>query len=273
MSRLCGLAVVLVLTLALGGPVGAAGADGGPSDAAANKPSLKHLRLEGRHLTLKFACQGELSVKAGRQRVTAPCEAGQAGVALRLTASQRHQLAKGSEVRVKTRIADARGATSLPLKLALPVKGGMARASLSGGVWPSMANGNSIMQGANATCIAGDPSDWSGQPATRQVIIESNYANFGYAVGTRLRWTAWLETYNPATGVLAWFQGYTYSHVAWGGRGASHTFYNDGRPMYYRPAIQIVGGDWNYVRIETFAGPHAFVFYASPTNWCYMARG
>jgi hypothetical protein len=256
----------------MAGPIGIASADGGPSAAAANKPSLQHLRLKDGRLALKFDCQGELSVKSGRQRVKAPCSAGRAAVTLQLTASQRGRLAKGAEVRLRTRIADARGAVSLPLKLALPVKGGMARASLSGGVWPAV-NANSITDGANAQCIAAPPSDWSGEPARRQVIIESNYATFGYPVGTRLRWTAWVETFNPANSVLSWVQGYTYSHVAWGGRGAAAVFTNNGTPMYYRPAIQVVGGDWNYARIMAFSGPLASPFYAYPTSWCYMARG
>ena len=224
-------------------------------------PQLSHLTAKAGVLTLGLTCHGtSVSAALGGKQRSATCHAGKARVTLKLTAAQARSLATGRTTVVRAHVADARGAGVLRLPLAVPAKRALARAS-SGAWWSVDANGYA---GPTAQCVVHGWDGWSTTPYRRSVYIESAYATFGYRYGTQLRWTAWLETFDA--GKLSWFRGYTYNHVVGGGRGASHEFTLAQRPLYVRPALEIVGGSWNYVQIEAFAGkaqPY------NPGGWCF----
>jgi hypothetical protein len=235
-----------------------------PAVAQAAGPSLDGLRLQERRLALTLDCSGRVNVRRGHD-TTAACRDGRARIVLSLSKAQAQSLRDGKMVQLSVRVADRDGARVLPITLSLPVRGTAVARTATGGYWPTVEG---IYDGAKGMCVATDRSDWSGQPGIRQVIIESNYARFGYRYGTSLKWTAWLEAYDPRTGVLSWLQGYTYWHTAGGGRGAAAVFNIANRPQYVRPAVQIVGGDWNYAWLETVAGKAER--YTSSPQWCYM---
>ena len=232
-----------------------------PAAAQAAGPTLNGLRLHERRLTLTLDCTSAVEVRRAGRASTAACRDRRARAVLALSAAQHRMLRSGRTLTLAVRVSDAGGATVLPLKLSLPVRGKAVARAASGGYWPTVEAG---WDGVQGQCIATDRSDWSGQPGWRQLIIESNSARFGYAYGTPLRWTAWMEYYDVTTGVVNWVQGATVWHTAGGGRGGSAAFNIANRPQFVRPAVQ-VGGVWNYVYLGTVAGK------AVPFGgWCLM---
>jgi hypothetical protein len=104
-------------------------------------------------------------------------------------------------VMMPAHVVDAAGGSSvLPLKFSLPRRSTTARAA-SGNYWPTVEAGWNAVKGQ---CVATDRSDWSGAPGIRSVSVITNYARFGYAYGTRLQWTAWLEIYDSYNSWPQW---------------------------------------------------------------------
>lgn len=164
--------------------------------------------------------------------------------------------------RLRITVSDATGSNSTDLEVSRPGRGrkpggGVEARAAANGLW----NGGGNPASSFCTYFGG----------SKRHEVKVNSETFGYRINTRLNVRAVLGLYTPGVGEK-WYFGVTAPHEAgmstvyvpgWGlVNSAVWSWTVTGSRFYTRSYIEVIGGDWNFVRVST--GP----YYYSP-YWCY----
>jgi hypothetical protein len=104
--------------------------------------------------------------------------------------------------------------------------------------------------GASVSC-------WGFASPTMTMVFKAGGSTFGYPFGQTLYWHSMIQTYNPTTRAYTWYTDSPWmTHYAGyaSSTGALEQSWNLGAGLYAAGAIQIRGGDWNYVPISAIVG-------------------
>jgi hypothetical protein len=242
-----GIAAVAALGIAAGTAQAADPVAGGTRSAAAASEDVKTLSLRGRVLRLELACGGSgydvfVRTPARNARLQGACVGGSARPKLVLR-------------RVEVRAAQVRAGLAVTV-LETKTRQLLTAVRFAPPDRPSRAlQANLVWTTANAVC-------WAGSPGAMNV--QAYGATFGYAVGTKLTLRGMALDYNYATRAYTWVYGgwqtyYAGLNFSWA---PGTQLFNVYPNHAVRGAIQIYGGDWNYVRVATALGNY------TDGTWC-----
>jgi hypothetical protein len=249
-------------TAALGLALALSGAGPAAAQTAPPAESLSRADLRGRALDVRVRCETDTTARltsrfGTARRAVIACRDGAGRAKLRLTARE---------------AALAAGTTGLELELAVgagepkvlevrrPAKRGAKRQlarSASGGYWDLAYASCVAMSGFRNLDIFTNGTVWGDRAAPAGYY-------WGYNPGSTIWISFGAQTFNPANGVYGWtFEPWRPTVV---GTRDSHNF-NVPSNAWVKPAIQVYGGQWNWVRTVHAAG------YASrhANDWCYFA--
>jgi hypothetical protein len=234
-----GIAAVAALGISAGTAQAAGPVAGATRSATASSEDVKTLSLRGRMLRIELACSGSgydvlVRTPARAARLQGACAGGSARpkLVLRRVEARAAQLRAGLAVTV---LETKTGQLLTAVRFAPP--GPPSRALQANLVWTT----------ANAVCWAGSPG---------QMNVQAYGATFGYAVGTKLTLRGMVLDYNYTTRAYTWVYGPWQTYYA----GLNYSFapgtqlFNAYPNHAVRGAIQIYGGDWNYVRVGSALG-------------------
>lgn len=106
---------------------------------------------------------------------------------------------------------------------------------------------------ANGTWSTADAVCYS-HPVLQGMNVQTNGATFGYAFGAKIFWRGMALDYNYATRAYTWVVGGWQSYLAGLASTTGAQSFKVPSNHAVRGAIQILNGDWNYVRVSVALG-------------------